>query len=110
MTADGPVRVIDAFVEGLDVSGLGFGRTVQAGTRRPYDPRDLLKLYVYGRRQPNLLGCVVAKDALSELDLDGLRGGGEGSGFGDDHDKDSSAGFGRGDGCAIGAGRSKRDS
>jgi len=53
---------------------------------------------------------MLAKDALSELDLDSLRGGGEGSGFGDDHDKDSSAGFGRGDGCAIGAGRSKRDS
>ena len=57
MTADGPVRVIDAFVEGLDVSGLGFGRTVPAGAGRPpYDPRDLLKLCVYGRHQPKLLG------------------------------------------------------
>src|SRR3974390_3427467 len=44
-----PVRVIDAFVEGLDVNGLGFGRSVPAATGRPpYDPRDLLKLYVYG--------------------------------------------------------------
>jgi transposase len=44
-----PVRVIDAFVDGLDVSGLGFGRSVPAATGRPpYDPRDLLKLYVYG--------------------------------------------------------------
>ncbi len=49
VTAGGPVRVIDAFVDGLDVSGLGFGRAAPAGTgRRPYDPRDLLKLYVYG--------------------------------------------------------------
>jgi transposase len=49
VTADGPVRVIDAFVDGLDVSGLGFGRAAPAGTGRPpYDPRDLLKLYVYG--------------------------------------------------------------
>ena len=49
VTADGPVRVIDAFVDGLDVRGLGFGRAAPVGTGRPpYDPRDLLKLYVYG--------------------------------------------------------------
>ncbi len=49
VTADGPVRVIDAFVDGLDVRGLGFWRATPAGTGRPpYDPRDLLKLYVYG--------------------------------------------------------------
>ena len=46
---DAPVRVIDAFVDGLDVRGLGFGRSLPATTGRPpYDPRDLLKLYVYG--------------------------------------------------------------
>ena len=49
VAAVAPVRVIDAFVDGLDVSGLGFGRSVPAATGRPpYDPRDLLKLYVYG--------------------------------------------------------------
>lgn len=49
VTADAPVRVIDAFVDGLDVAGLGFGRARPAATGRPpYDPRDLLKLYVYG--------------------------------------------------------------
>jgi transposase len=47
--AEAPVRVIDAFVSGLDMTGLGFGRAVAAATGRPpYDPRDLLKLYVYG--------------------------------------------------------------
>ena len=47
--AEAAVRVIDAFVEGLDVVGLGFVRAVPAATGRPgYDPRDLLKLYVYG--------------------------------------------------------------
>ena len=46
---DAPVRVIDAFVDGLDVRGLGFGRSVPAVIGRPpYDPRDLLKLYLYG--------------------------------------------------------------
>ena len=49
VAAEGPVRVIDAFVDGLAISGLGFGRAAPAGTGRPpYDPRDLLKLYVYG--------------------------------------------------------------
>jgi transposase len=41
--------VIDAFADGLDVVGLGFVRAVPAATGRPgYDPRDLLKLHVYG--------------------------------------------------------------
>ena len=46
---DAPVRVIDAFADGLDLAALGFGRAIPAGTGRPgYDPRDLLKLYVWG--------------------------------------------------------------
>ena len=32
MAADAPVRVRDAFVGGLDVNGLGFGRSVPAAT------------------------------------------------------------------------------
>lgn len=47
--ADAPARVVDAFVDGLDFVALGFDRAVPASTGRPgYDPRDLLKLYVYG--------------------------------------------------------------
>jgi transposase len=42
-------RVIDRFIGQLDMGGLGFARSVPAGTGRPpYDPRDLLKLYVWG--------------------------------------------------------------
>src|ERR1700739_982812 len=49
VTADAPVRVIDAFVDGLNVGELGFGRSTPAATGRPpYDPRDLLKLYIWG--------------------------------------------------------------
>jgi transposase len=49
VAAEAPVRVIDAFVDGLDVIGLGFKRSVPGATGRPpYDPRDLLKLYLYG--------------------------------------------------------------
>jgi len=44
-----PVRVLDAFVDGLDLEALSFTRSTPASTGRPgYDPRDLLKLYVYG--------------------------------------------------------------
>ncbi|PZN92401.1 MAG: IS1182 family transposase [Hyphomicrobiales bacterium] len=49
VAAAAPVRVIDAFVVGLDMACLGFGRAVPASTGRPpYDPRDLLKLYIWG--------------------------------------------------------------
>ena len=42
-------RVINAFVEKLAMSELGFERAQAAKTGRPgYDPRDLLKLYLYG--------------------------------------------------------------
>jgi len=43
------VRVIDAFVRRLDLVGLGFGKAEPAATGRPpYDPGDVLKLYLYG--------------------------------------------------------------
>ena len=46
---ENPVRVIDAFVDGLDLHALGFTRVTPAETGRPpYDPRALLKLYLYG--------------------------------------------------------------
>ena len=45
-------RVIDAFVDRLDMVGLGFERAEPGETGRPgYDPRDLLKLYLYGYLQ-----------------------------------------------------------
>jgi len=43
------VRVIDEFVEQLDLVKLGFKRSVCSVTGRPpYNPKDLLKLYIYG--------------------------------------------------------------
>ena len=43
-----PVRVIDVFIDELDISGLGF-KTVAEITGRPgYHPATLLKLYIYG--------------------------------------------------------------
>ena len=47
--ADHVCRVIDAFANGLKMAILGFERAEAADTGRPgYDPRDLLKLYLYG--------------------------------------------------------------
>src|SRR6184192_3615658 len=46
---DNPVRVIDAFVDELDLQTLGFEGAEPAATGRPsYHPAVLLKIYVYG--------------------------------------------------------------
>lgn len=49
VSADNPVRFLDAFVQKLDLHALGFSKAKVAETGRPpYDPADLLKLYLYG--------------------------------------------------------------
>src|SRR3981081_4220105 len=46
---DHPVRLIDAFVDALDLGRLGFSKVeAEATGRPPYLPGDLLKLYIYG--------------------------------------------------------------
>jgi transposase len=46
---DNPVRVIDVFVDELNLGGLGFDRVQPEATGRPgYHPAMLLKLYIYG--------------------------------------------------------------
>jgi transposase/IS5 family transposase len=47
--AENPVRFIDAFVDGLDLTAAGFIRVASMVTGRPgYAPKDFLKLYIYG--------------------------------------------------------------
>ena len=49
VTAENPVRFLDAFVAKQDLAALGFARARCADTGRPpYDPAMLLKLYLYG--------------------------------------------------------------
>jgi transposase len=49
VSIDDPVRVIDAFVDTLDLAALGFSKVAaEEMGRPPYAPGDLLKLYVYG--------------------------------------------------------------
>lgn len=46
---DNPVRVIDAFIDSLDLTAMKFRKSKPAGTGCPaYNPSDMLKLYVYG--------------------------------------------------------------
>lgn len=46
---DNPVRVVDVFVDNLDLTALGFERAIAQATGRPgYHPATLLKIYIYG--------------------------------------------------------------
>jgi transposase len=49
VTEDNPVRVVDIFVDGLQLDALGFERVNAKQTGRPgYHPATMLKLYIYG--------------------------------------------------------------
>ena len=49
ITEDNPVRIIEAFVEELDLASLGFEGAMPSATGRPsYHPAVLLKIYIYG--------------------------------------------------------------
>src|SRR5665213_2649589 len=49
VSPENPVRFIEAFVDGLELTAAGFARVAAKVTGRPgYAPTDLLKLYVYG--------------------------------------------------------------
>ncbi len=49
IAADNPVRFLDAFVVSLDMRALGFAHATVPNTGSPpYDPADLLRLYLYG--------------------------------------------------------------
>jgi transposase len=71
LAIDNPVRLIDAFVDKLDLEKLGFTATVpkSEGPRRigagrpPYAPQVLLKLYLYGYLNKVLLvSCATKAD------------------------------------------------
>lgn len=49
VSADNPVRFVEEFVKQLELGGLDFSKAEPEELGRPaYDPRDLLKLYIYG--------------------------------------------------------------
>jgi transposase len=67
---DCQVRVIDLFIETLDLAGLGF-RKVEAEVtgRPPYAPGDLLKLYVYGYLNQMRSSRRLAREACRNVEV-----------------------------------------
>ncbi len=59
---DNEVRVIDAFIDALDLKMCGFSQMRDAVEGRPgYDPCDMCKLYVYGN-----LNCIRSSRRLAK--------------------------------------------
>ena len=67
---DNPVRVIDAFVDALDLKALGFETAIATDLGRPGDhPAAHLKLYVYGYLNRVQSSRRLEREAQRNLDL-----------------------------------------
>ena len=67
---DHPVRVIDAFVDILDMAALGFSKAETHITgRKPCHPGDLLKLYIYGFLNQTRSSRRLEKECRRNLEL-----------------------------------------
>ena len=67
---DNVVRFIDAFVDGLEMEELGFDRSAPKESGRPsYDPRDLLKLYIYGYLNRVRTSRMLERDCQRNVEL-----------------------------------------
>ena len=69
--SDNPVRAIDIYVDALDLTKLGFQhaqRGVEVG-QPPYDPADLLKLYLYGYLNQVRTSRRLEREARRNLEL-----------------------------------------
>jgi transposase len=72
---DNPVRVVDAFVDGLDLDALGFDGAQAAATGRPgYHPATLLKIYIYGYLNRIQSSRRLEREAQRNLELIWLTG------------------------------------
>jgi transposase len=72
---DNPVRVIDAFVDGLDLKQLSFERAEPSETGRPgYEPAVMLKIYVYGYLNRLTTTRVLEQETHRNVDLIWLTG------------------------------------
>lgn len=70
VAAEAPVRLIDAFVGTLDLRALGFGKAIAANTGRPpYDPGDLLRLYLYGYLHRIRSSRLLEKECVRNLEV-----------------------------------------
>jgi transposase len=72
---DNPVRAVDAFVEELDLKGLGFEGADPAITGRPsYHPAVLLKIYIYGYLNRSPSSRRLEREAQRNVELMWLTG------------------------------------
>ena len=73
VTADNAVRLIDAFIDKLDLQQLGFSRIVHKSEGRPpYAPSVLLKLYLYGYLNKIRSSRKLEKEAYRNIELQWL--------------------------------------
>src|SRR6516165_3510243 len=75
VSEENPVRVIEVFVEELDLGALGFDGVVPEATGRPaYHPSVLLKIYVYGYINQIASSRRLEREALRNVELIWLTG------------------------------------
>ena len=74
VASDNPVRVIDAFVEELDLGQLGFAVQPEATGRPGYHPSSLLKIYIYGYLNRIQSSRRLEREAQRNLELMWLTG------------------------------------
>lgn len=69
--ANNPVRAIEAYVGSLKLAELGFGHADRSGGsgQPPYDPADLLKLYIYGYTHQVRSSRRLEREAVRNLEL-----------------------------------------
>ena len=69
--ADNPVRAIDAYVGSLDLVALRFRHAdhAEVAGQPPYDPADLLKLYLYGYTNQIRSSRRLAREAARNVEL-----------------------------------------
>lgn len=71
---DSTARLIDAFVNSLDLSDYGVKEMAQEG-RPPYDPRGLYKLYIYGSDNGIKSSRKLAKSCKVNVEVKWMLGG-----------------------------------
>ena len=72
---DNPVRVVEAFIDELDLGALGFSGVVPEPTGRPsYHPATLLKIYLYGYLNRIASSRRLEREAQRNLELIWLTG------------------------------------
>ena len=73
VTVDNPVRLMDAFVDKLDLQKLGFTNTIHKSEGRPpYAPAVLLKLYLYGYLNRIRSSRKLERECLRNIELQWL--------------------------------------